>query len=46
MKVNVVSNVKRTKFLSSMKFAMKKEQHLKVENAHKLKWNKGYGYIK
>lgn len=45
MKVNVVSNVKRTKFLSSMKFNIKREAHLAVEAQNKLKWNKGYGYV-
>jgi hypothetical protein len=46
MKVNVVSNVKRTKFLSSMKFNIKREAHIMVEPHNKLKWNKGYGYVK
>lgn len=45
MRVNVVSNVKRTKFLSSMKFSIKRETHLSVDPLHKLKWNKGYGYV-
>jgi hypothetical protein len=30
MKVHVTTNVLRTKFLSSMKFSMKKEAHLSV----------------
>ncbi len=45
MRVRVVSNVIRTKFLSSMKFSIKRESHLCVEPQHKLKWNKGYGYV-
>lgn len=45
MRVRVVSNVKRTKFLSSMKFSLKREGRAWVEGQQKLKWNKGYGYV-
>lgn len=45
MKINILTNVKRTKFLSSMKFHIKKENHLAVKPEDALKWNKGYGYL-
>ena len=44
MKVKVMSNIKRTKFLSSMKFSLRREYHLSVEPDSALKWNRGYGY--
>lgn len=44
MKVKIVTNLKRTKFLSSMKFNIKREEHLRVEPKDSLKWNRGYGY--
>lgn len=44
MKVKVMTNIKRTKFLSSMKFSMRREYHLSVEPDSRLKWNRGYGY--
>lgn len=45
MKINILTNVKRTKFLSSMKFHIKKENHLSVKAEDALKWNKGYWYL-
>jgi WD40 repeat protein len=44
MKITVLTNVRRTKFLSSMKFSIRKEEHLAVEPQACLKWNRGYGY--
>ena len=44
MKISVHTNVKRTKFLSSMKFSLKKERHIAVPPEDALKWNRGYGY--
>jgi len=45
MKINILTNIKRTKFLSSMKFHIKRESHLIVRPEDALKWNKGYGYL-
>ena len=44
LKVTVLSNVKRTKFLSSMRFNLRKEEHLIADPKDCLKWNRGYGY--
>lgn len=44
VKSTITSNVKRTKFLSSMKFSIRKDTVLRVKEDAKLKWNKGYGY--
>ena len=40
--MNINTNIKTTKFLSSVKFSIERKELFKVE--HKLKWNKGYGY--
>lgn len=44
LKVEVVTNIKRTKFLSSMKFSLRREEHLAVGPSEALKWNRGYNY--
>jgi len=44
VKINILTNIKKTKFLSSMKFNIKRLAHLEVDAASKLKWNKGFGY--
>lgn len=43
MRIKIVSNLKRTKFLSSMKFGIKRLETLEVEPGRRLKWNRGYG---
>ena len=43
MRVKIVSNLKRTKFLSSMKFGIKRLEAVEVEPSRRLKWNRGYG---
>ena len=44
MKICIQTNIKRTKFLSSLKFFIKKEEHIRVDPVDALKWNRGYGY--
>jgi len=44
LKVTVLTNVRRTKFLSSMRFNLRKEEHLIADPKDCLKWNRGYGY--
>lgn len=44
-KVNITCNVKQTKFLSSMKCDIHEIKTLKVDEATKLKWHKGYDVV-
>lgn len=40
--MNIETNVKKTKFLSSMKFHVRKRELIKCDQKTKLKWHKGY----
>lgn len=42
--MNLITNIKKTKFLSSVKFGVEKKELFRERSEHKLKWNKGYGY--
>lgn len=44
MRISILTNIKRTKFLSSMKFSIRRDAHIEVPKQNQLKWNKGYGY--
>ena len=44
MKVNIRTNLKETKFLSSIKFNIERKELRAVEKHNRLTWNKGYGY--
>lgn len=44
MKVNIKTNLKETKFLSSVKFSIERKELRGVEEKNRLSWNKGYGY--
>lgn len=44
MKVNLRTNIKETKFLSSVKFNIERKELRSVEEKNRLTWNKGYGY--
>lgn len=44
MKVNIKTNLKETKFLSSVKFNIERKELRGVEEKNRLSWNKGYGY--
>lgn len=42
--VKIYSNVKATKFVSSMNFAIEKKEKYIADPETKLQWNKGYNY--
>lgn len=42
--VRIYSNIKSTKFVSSMSFAIEKKDKFIAEPETKLQWNKGYNY--
>lgn len=44
MKVSIKTNLKETKFLSSIKFNIERKELRAVEKDKRLSWNKGYGY--
>ena len=44
MKVNIKTNMKETKFLSSIKFNIQRKEMRAVAKEKRLTWNKGYGY--
>ena len=44
MKVDIKTNLKETKFLSSVKFSIEKKELRAVEERNRLSWNKGYGF--
>ncbi len=44
LKVNIKTNIKETKFLSSVKFNIERKELRVVEEKNRLSWNKGYGY--
>lgn len=44
MKIEIKTNLKETKFLSSIKFNVERKELRRVEEKNRLAWNKGYGY--
>jgi WD40 repeat protein len=46
MKVSIKTNLKETKFLSSIRFGIERTELRSVEEKNRLSWNKGYGYDK
>lgn len=44
MKIAIKTNLKETKFLSSIKFNIERKELRRIDEKNKLTWNKGYGY--
>jgi hypothetical protein len=44
MKVAIKTNMKETKFLSSVRFGIERQELKRVNESERLTWNKGFGY--
>lgn len=44
LRVALKTNLKETKFLSSVKFGIERKELRQVDEKNRLSWNKGYGY--